>query len=398
MPAEPHAVGAGVDAAAGTAAGTVPAATAHTGADAEGRDCVVLDAGERPIATLHFARVVRAIGRQQIVAAEQGRNSNCFRVTLGAEGGVDGAADAMAVKAPRPGAQRTNADTTFAAEASVLARLPGAGVDNAPRLLARVAAEGTHFLFTTWVEGAHPDPLTQPLGERRLAWILARCTTMDCAGLLHYDLKADNLLVDGDAVAFVDFEFARFDGLFDAFAPARVAYCDDFNVSGNPHFPARSNVANFEFRTLVRYCETLAAARAPDAGRAFFRSYLRQRAYHHARMAAFFGGLEGDAVAAMAAQGGIGADAVRRRLARAAAHERMTARLLRHALPRIASLEWALAVLRHDVFERSGKRALARARRLVAALQGGSGAAGALPAAYTDAAAATVESIARSHA
>lgn len=72
---------------------------------------------------------------------------------------------------------------------------------------------------------------------------------------MHYDLKLANILTQGAEVNFVDFEFARFRSHRNAYAPETAAFCADFNVSINAFFPARSNVANFEFRALHHYLD-----------------------------------------------------------------------------------------------------------------------------------------------
>jgi len=72
-------------------------------------------------------------------------------------------------------------------------------------------------------------------------------------------VKAANILVERDRVAFIDFEFAQARDHRAAYAPSRIRECTDFNVLPNPHFPAMSNAANFEFRALHRYLGELAA-------------------------------------------------------------------------------------------------------------------------------------------
>jgi serine/threonine protein kinase len=85
--------------------------------------------------------------------------------------------------------------------------------------------------------------------------------TMDCQGLMHYDLKPANILFDGDRHGLIDFEFARFEPWHDAYATATAAYCEDSMSRPIPTFPSRTNVANFEFRTLSAYIACLERAR-----------------------------------------------------------------------------------------------------------------------------------------
>ena len=64
---------------------------------------------------------------------------------------------------------------------------------------------------------------------------------------------------------------------------ATSAYCEDFNASPNPHFPARTNVANFEFRTLAAYLAGLARSTSAANADEFFRDYLRVKSRYHAQ-------------------------------------------------------------------------------------------------------------------
>jgi hypothetical protein len=174
---------------------------------------------------------------------------------------------------------------------------------------------------------------------------------MDRQGLMHYDLNPANVLLDGDRPGFIDFEFARFEPWLDAFAPPTAAYCKDFNVSPNPHFPARTNVANFEFRTLCRYLVGLGKATSAADAEAFFREYLRAKSWCHEQMADFLGGLGPRLVERMAARGGIAVSEARRRLGNGAACENRLAALMRGASAPVAEIERALIDFRCAVFE-----------------------------------------------
>jgi serine/threonine protein kinase len=339
-----------------------------------------------------IGRAIQSILEGTMSAFASDRNSTCYRVSLSAGNGVHHMA---VIKMPRSGSQRTNDDVTFAGETAILARLPEAGIANAYRLLARVKAGDTHFLVTTNVAGAPADLTLNALDRRRLVTLFDSLLLMDRQGLMHYDLKPGNILFDGDEHGFVDFEFARFEPWLDAYAPAAAARCEDYNVSPNPHFPCRTNVANFEFRTLFRYLAGLEQARSAMDAETFFRDYLREKSRYHTRMASHLAGLAPDSVEQMSARAGITDEEVRRRLALAAAYEDTLAALTHDAPRSVAALERSLIEFRHDVFERqraradmSRRKAFERARQEVGADR--------LPAEYVDAMSGTFERVWRS--
>jgi predicted Ser/Thr protein kinase len=360
-----------------------------------GRDPVaaIVDVGRFPVSARDCARAIGAIADGRAAELARDRNSTCYVVRWA--GGAGPAGDVV-VKVPRLGDQRTNPDHTFAGEAAMLARLPATGIGNASQLVARVVAGGRHYLFVTHLEGDHPDPIAAPLAPVHLAALLDSFAAMERKGLLHYDLKPANILVRGDAVAFLDFEFARFEPDLDVYAPSRHGFCDDFNVSGNPHFPARTNVANFEFRTLHRYCEGLRTAESAAAAERFFVGYLVRRANYHAARAedlAARATADADRIAARAA---LAADEARRRLAEAAAYERLRAELLAAPSAEVAAIEWAVIAFRRDVFDRREAEARRLRRDILARLAAWRAVAGPKVLPYLHATAATVASIARS--
>ncbi len=355
------------------------------------RDFAIVDAGGPGIAPAAYAAAIRSLLDGNLVEVGRDRNSVCYRTGL-ADGGASVAA---VVKVPRPGPQRTNPDASFAGEAAVLARLVGAGIDGVPRLLARVHAAGRHYLFTTELPGSHPDPRRHPLDGAQLAAILDRLGALDRRGLMHYDLKAGNVLVGPGGAALIDFEFAQFGDQTHAYAPARQAWSEDFNVSGNPHFPARSNVANFEFRTLHRYLAELAATHSPAAAEALWREYLRVRSRYHERMARYLGALAVESGGRIAAAGGLSAAETARRLDAATRHERMLAALLAEPAEVLARVERNVMAYRRHVFERRDADAQAARREVLAALADAA-AADALPQPYARSARRIVGLVARS--
>lgn len=356
-------------------------------------DCVVIDAGVLSVARCEIAAAIRSILDGQIGEFARDRNSVCYRIRLYGNNGTPWAA---IVKVPRPGPQRTNDDTTFASEAAVLARLPAAGIVGAPALLARVAAAGSHFLFTTEVPGKHPDARMHPLDGRQLRAILDGLYVMDCQCFMHYDLKVANILIDGDRAGFIDFEFARFEGSCNAYGPTAAAFCEDFNVSGNPFFPARSNVANFEFRALHRYLVDLGATRSPGAADALLCEWLRGKSAYHRRMSGFFLDLSVTSVERAAIISGIRTSDARRGLRAAAAHEDLLGTLFQHPCDAVARVERMLMAFRCAIFERHTEVARKLKEATLAEIRNNTPLTNDLPYAYRKAATRTLDLVGRS--
>jgi hypothetical protein len=356
-------------------------------------DCTVVDAGVRPVDRGELGAAIASILDGRVAELARDRNAVCYRVRLSDS---DGAPRSAIVKLPRPGPQRTNDDSTFAWEAAMLARLPGMGLQDAPALLARVAAAGRHFLFTTELPGKHPDARMHPLDGRQMRAVLDGLYAMDCRFLMHYDLKAANILIDCERAGFIDFEFARVVDACHAYASASAAFCEDFNVSGNPFFPARSNVANFEFRTLHRYLGEVATMGSADAADRLLGEWLRSKSIYHLRMSRFLAELSGTSAERVAAASSIGKDDARRRLLAAAAHEDLLATLFREPHDSVMRIERLLMAFRCEVFERHAGEVRRLRDATLAVIGDGAPMTNDLPEAYKVAAARTLELVGRS--
>ncbi len=356
-------------------------------------NCMVVDAGAWPVDCGELGAAIASILDGRVAELARDRNSVCYRVGLS---GSNGAPRAAIVKVPRPGPQRTNDDATFGWEAAMLARLPDMGLQYAPALLARVAAAGSHFLFTTELPGKHPDARMHPLDCPQLRAVLDGLYAMDCRFLMHYDLKAANVLIDGERAGFIDFEFARFVDSSNAYAPAAATFCEDFNVSGNPFFPARSNVANFEFRTLHRYLADLATRRSTDAADVLLCEWLRGKSVYHQRMSGFLAELSGTSAERVAEASGIRKDDARRRLLAAAAHENLLATLFQDPHDPLMRIERLLMAFRCEVFERHTDESRKLRDAALAEIGDVDPRTNDLPEAYKAAAARTLELVGRS--
>lgn len=333
------------------ASGLVPARACESGDDGT---FVILDCGATEIAAAEIRKAIRHVQDGEIDEIARDRNSVCYRVPLGSK---SGATEIALVKVPRPGPHRTNSDATFSGEATIIARLPEAGVGCAYRLLARARLDEVHFLLTTYIPGDHPDPRHHPLDERRLEGLFDTLFTMDCQGLMHYDLKPQNILFDSDRHGLIDFEFARFEPWHDAYAKTAKTYCEDYNASPNPHFPGRTNVANFEFRTLSAYLNYLARVMSDKCADDILSVYLQAKSRYYARIGHFLAELPAESTERLAAPAGIAPRDAARRLGDAAAFSERLAVVLRAASKPIREIERALMDFRRHVFERRRQEA-----------------------------------------
>jgi predicted Ser/Thr protein kinase len=313
-------------------------------------ECVVLDAGIMPIDHRAFADAIQLVAEGLASELARDRNAICYRVNL-ARG--DGSSAPAIVKVPRLGQQRTNPETTFAREAEILALLPAAGIPGAPGLLGRVVSGDSHFLFLDEMPGTHPDPRTNPLDGRQLRTLLDHLYIMDTRGLMHYDLKPANILVAGADVGFVDFEFARFRSHSSAYAPETAAFCADFNVSMNAFFPARSNVANFEFRALHHYLDHSLDHRdvGPVQAEHPLFDWLCCKSGYHRKMAAFLADLRETSLADIAVTSGIPTAQAHTRLGAAVEQETLLAGLFAQPDETVVRAERLLMAYRCAVFE-----------------------------------------------
>ncbi len=314
-------------------------------------ECVVRDAGIVPIDHRAFADAIQMVVEGRASELARDRNAICYRVNL-ARG--DGSSGPAIVKVPRMGEQRTNPETTFAQEAEILALLPAAGIPGAPTLLGRVASGDRHFLFLNEMPGTHPDPRTNPLDGRQLRTLLDHLHVMDMRGLMHYDLKLANILTQGAEVNFVDFEFARFRSHRNAYAPETAAFCADFNVSINAFFPARSNVANFEFRALHHYLDHSLdhGGGGPSQAEHLLFDWLHCKSGYHQKMAAFLADLRETSIADIAVTSGIPIARAHGLLGAAAEQEALLASMFAQPDATVARVERLLMAYRCAVFDR----------------------------------------------
>lgn len=241
--------------------------------------CDVLDGDATLLDPDETASVIGRVLAGTLQEIARDRNGVCFRAPLR----YAGAPVTAIIKAARPGPQRSNPDLTFGWEARVLGSLPPLGIGSAPVLFARIAAAGQFFLITSELPGHHPHPRAHPFRTAQFDAVLDELHALDTCGLMHYDLKTANILTHEHRAGFIDFEFARFEKTRSPKGRASN-FCADFNVSSNRFLPGRSNVANFEFRTLHHYLADLEATDRGVSGDVM-RTWLAAKSCHHQRLA-----------------------------------------------------------------------------------------------------------------
>jgi predicted Ser/Thr protein kinase len=242
-------------------------------------DLTLLDIGDQPVKRHHLQELLNSLAQNRIPLIHRGLNSLCYKV-LWACGHAD--FNHAVLKTARLHALRTNLDTTYANEARMLGLLSGLYIGGMPRLGARFRQHNRHYLLTSFVAGDHPHVLANPFKKTHLGTLLDTLFKLDINGILHYDLQSSNLLLTSTGVRLIDFEFTRKHNLLEAYHKKNQAFHRDYNTATNPYFPMRSNVCNFEFRTLHDYCLKSVHTHQRFNGMEFQRSFLRAKAgYHH---------------------------------------------------------------------------------------------------------------------
>jgi hypothetical protein len=317
-------------------------------------DIVLLDCGSPALDAHDVREALSALAANALPLLGADRNAYCHLWQVAAASGPR----SIVIKQPRPGGRRTNPDLTFSGELRALQIAAQAAVPNVPRHVGRVRRDETHFLFLGFQPGAHPCPTAAPFTPAQLCALVDQLWMLDRIGLMHYDLKSGNLLLYGSETSILDFEFARMEERELAYSTGTRRHFDDFNTLANPHFPMRSNVANFEFRTLHRYISELARAEA-TAAMDLLRTYLGERATFHLSLAEYLSTLRaGDFNVAPPSL-----TMVKDQLMRAVRHEQAMATLMRAPHTQVCDAEFQLMGLRRVVFESGpgGRQAALRA-------------------------------------
>lgn len=147
--------------------------------------------------------------------------------------------------------------------------------DKQQKLISVFSCNGTEYLVTTAVEGKYPNARNNPFKPVHLSKMIDYSIELDKAGLHHYDLRPDNLLINGDDIEIIDFGGSRIEKpSLSFFNPSeKKLKIKNFNRGDNPFLYAPSNLAHFERRGIYNYMMEM-----PDGEqKQFFTDYLKMR-------------------------------------------------------------------------------------------------------------------------
>ncbi len=329
--------------------GTAPSGARLRRGRAPGGSLCILDRRHPGIAPGSILRTLEDALSGRGGYLNRGRNSICYRTTLENE---HGAREEVLLKEPALDGYRTNPDATFAGEARMLATLSGLAARGIPRLVARVRYGATHYLIATFVAGDCPDPLRNPLSRARLDDLVWKLFLLDREGFIHYDLQAPNILLCGSEAGLIDFEFAGRADPCAVYGPEAGRASEDYNVSDNPHYPVRSCICNFEFRTVYPYMEALGATRSAQAAGRFFRSYLGSKARYREYARGHFETLLRTRAGDIGRGSGRDPGYVASELGKAIAYEGVLERVLENPAPDVLAMEYGVMRYRYLLFHR----------------------------------------------
>jgi len=163
--------------------------------------------------------------------------------------------------------QRVN--STFQNERYMLPKTKGLNKGSQEFVAYLRALDGTSLLLTSFVNGERPDIYKRPLNEENLKNILIMLNNLDEAGILHRDLKKENVMVDENDIA----------GLLD-YGAAITFDITDFNTNTKDNhftiFEVPSNIKNFESTLFIPYLNELMKTGRKSAFE-LFTKYLKIR-------------------------------------------------------------------------------------------------------------------------
>lgn len=167
--------------------------------------------------------------------------------------------------------EKQKVDFSYDDEIKTLKKLTPLG-ENAQQYVGKMELQdGRHVLITTFVSGKEPDFFKNPLNKRNLKSALETLGKLDEIGVLHRDLKKENLIIDSDNnFKLIDFgEAVDFD-------------IKDFKKNDSERnfisFEVPTNLQSFEDTFISPYFNEL-KSQDETTTRDFYKHYLSQKAH-----------------------------------------------------------------------------------------------------------------------
>lgn len=175
--------------------------------------------------------------------------------------------------------QHHKAGCDFKNETNILKRV-SSNKSNSQRLIARLKIDDNSYcLITTFVKGNKFGKT--PITDDHLRSALNEMYNLDKAGILHCDLRDENVLTTDNKVGFIDFGAGY---IFDRFiTPFKEFWPDEFYQ--NPSFSPPANIRFFDSNAIFPYLNKLMTSESPTKARQFFENYLVLRADYHQKRA-----------------------------------------------------------------------------------------------------------------
>ncbi len=312
--------------------------------------CVLLEYHDFQVNPKNLESIILDISNNKLEIIGQGKNSLCYITKITDKYGK---LTSVVIKS-RINNPKTNPDMNFENEALALKKINALNLGNSQKLFFRFERAGKFYLVTNFVQGFHPCPEKNPITPRHLEIILNHCFELDKNYLLHSDLKAKNILTGENHVGLIDFEFINHlekDAILRVLSRQNKEFCYDYNVSSNPYFPTRSNLSNFEFRTVCKYFSDIKDAFSQAKADEFLCCYLQKKSKYHEKWADFIEELKIKDISIMAEYAGITVCRAEEILNKAVKHERIAAKILSSPDKEITDIEFVKMHLRYAVFE-----------------------------------------------